>query len=78
MSVKIILGVFFLATLLCNDSYAYVDPGFTGSFLQFIYIIIFGVVGAWIFKPINFLKATFRKLFKKDKNTEEKGASKKN
>ena len=65
MITKIFLGVLVAFLLFCADCHAYVDPGFTGSFLQFIYIIIFGVVGAWIFKPVNFLKSLFRKLFKK-------------
>ena len=44
-----VVGLFLLLFMLIADnSYAYVDPGFTGSFFQVIYFIVFGVLFGWV------------------------------
>lgn len=42
--------------------FAYVDPGIIGALYQMIYVAIFGVVAAVIFKPWGFIKAQFMRL----------------
>ena len=42
--------------------FAYVDPGIIGTLYQVVYVAIFGVVAAVIFKPWGYLKAKFMRL----------------
>jgi hypothetical protein len=42
--------------------FAYVDPGIVGALYQMVYVAIFGVVAAVIFKPWGFIKAQFIRL----------------
>jgi hypothetical protein len=42
--------------------FAYVDPGIVGALYQMVYVAIFGVVAAVIFKPWGFIKAQFTRL----------------
>ena len=39
--------------------FAYVDPGFFGSFYQAAYVLVFGVLLGWVLKPYQFLKGLF-------------------
>lgn len=42
--------------------FAYVDPGILGAIYQMVYVAIFGVAAALIFKPWAFIKHTFRRI----------------
>jgi hypothetical protein len=54
----------FIAFIALSGSplFAYVDPGIIGTLYQMVYVAIFGVVAAVIFKPWGFLKAQFLRL----------------
>ena len=42
--------------------FAYVDPGILGALYQMVYVAIFGVAAAVIFKPWAFIKGTVRRM----------------
>lgn len=50
------------AGLLARPLFAYVDPGIVGTFYQMIYVAIFGVIAAVVFKPWGFIRAQFRRV----------------
>jgi len=43
-------------------THAYVDPGLLGSLYQIIYILIFGVLAGWVFRPFKFISMKFKEL----------------
>jgi hypothetical protein len=54
--------------------FAYVDPGFFGSFYQAAYVLVFGVLLGWVLKPYQFLKALFARK-DRDRQASADGAS---
>ena len=42
-------------------AFAYVDPGILSVLYQAIYVVVFGAVATFIFKPWNYVKSLFRK-----------------
>jgi hypothetical protein len=55
---------------IAGDAFAYVDPGISGSFFQLAYFLIFGVLFAWVTKPVTFIKNMFSKK-KKDSGKDQ-------
>ncbi len=62
---KIYLLLAFL--LFPASAYAYVDAGFLSLIYQAAYILIFGFLAFFIFKPWNYLKSFFKRKHKEEK-----------
>jgi hypothetical protein len=56
------VGLFAALAASGSPLFAYVDPGIIGTLYQMVYVAIFGVVAAVIFKPWGFIKAQFMRL----------------
>lgn len=53
--------VFVLMLIVPIDSYAYIDPGIVGALWQGFYVLIFGIISAWVLRPWMFIKSLFHK-----------------
>lgn len=53
--------VLILILIVPIDSYAYVDPGIVGALWQGFYVLIFGIISAWVIRPWMFIKSLFHK-----------------
>ena len=47
-----------------QTAFGYVDPGIVGSLYQMLYVLVFGVIAAWVLKPWKWLKHMFQKLIR--------------
>jgi hypothetical protein len=63
-----------LPLLLPATCYAYVDPGFLGMIGQFAYLILFGVIGAFILRPYSYIKSLFSRRKGDTQSTDPKAA----
>lgn len=50
-----------------TEAHAYVEPGILSTLFQLAYILIFGLIAAWLFRPFRYLKS----LLKRDANSKE-------
>lgn len=62
INIKIIYICSLAIVLDREPAYAYVDPGFLGAMYQMIYMFIFGVLAAWVMKPLKIIGEFFRKI----------------
>ncbi len=62
MRLTLKFAILVLALLLMpRTAYAYVDPGILSVLFQGLYVAVFGVAAAFIFRPWNYLKSVFKK-----------------
>ena len=47
------------------------DPGIVNVFSQYLYMIVFGLLGAFVFKPFHYIKHLFMRLFGNEKENKD-------
>ena len=66
---RLFLSIGLIALTFPHVSWAYVDPGLMGMLFQTFYVLVFGVLAAWVIKPWNYMKGLFKK--KKEQKSEK-------
>ena len=55
------VALVFAFGIMPSAAFAYVDPGILGMLYQTLYVLVFGVLATWVFKPWQYIRKLFRR-----------------